>query len=568
MIAETIKKNIKEVLHDLVIEEADFVLEHPDQISHGDYSTNVALLFASKLKMKPRDLAEKIVSKLNEKKISSVKKIEIAGSGFINFFLSEDFFIESILEIKRKGDQFGETDYLVNKKIFFEHTQPNPFKDFHIGHLMNNMIGEATSRILESNGAEIKRATYHGDVGIHVAKAIWGYKTLDIREMTITALGKAYAHGNGEYEANEKAKSEIVALNKIIYEKTDSNINQLYEEGRKISLDYFETIYKKLGSLFEFHFFESESAPLGKEIVLKNISTGVFEKSEGAVVFKGERHGLHTRVFLNSEGLPTYEAKEIGLLELKRKKYPFDLSITVTANEQNDFFKVVEKAIGEIFPEYDGKIKHISHGMLKLPTGKMSSRTGTIISADLLLEKVKEKVLEKMVDRDFDKKIANEIADDVSMAAIKYSILKQSIGSDIIFDFDKALSFEGDSGPYLQYSYVRARSVIAKAKTSLIQPWDGKEVESQKNSAGTFTLERILYRFPEIVERSGREYAPNLIATYLTELASCFNAFYANEQIVSKTDMSSPFKVSLTESFSIVMKNGLNLLGINAPEKM
>lgn len=566
MIVESIKKHIGEVLGGLGIHETDFVLEHPDEISHGDYSTNVALVFGKMVKMKPGDLAEEIASKLKEKNIKDVDTIEIAGPGFINFFLTNYFFSHSISEINSEKIKNGKTAHLKGKKIFFEYTQPNPFKEFHIGHLMNNVIGEATSRILESNGAEVKRATYHGDVGIHVAKTLWGFKNLGFsdKEMTIESLGNAYARGNNAYESNEKTKSEIVALNKVIYEKSDSEINTLYERGRNISLTYFESIYKRLGSSFDFHFFESESAPFGKEIVLKNIDNDVFEKSEGAVVFKGERHGLHTRVFLNSEGLPTYEAKEIGLMEQKREKYKFDLSITVTANEQNDFFKVVEKAIGEIFPAYDGKIKHLSHGILKLTTGKMSSREGTVVSADSLIADVKKKVHEKIKDRGFDAKTAEDIVEKVAIGAIKYSILKQAVGSDIIFDFEKSLSFEGDSGPYLQYSYVRAKSILKKALDEKINDSGAKPPETRSATL----LEKVLYRFPEIVERAGREYAPNLIATYLTELASHFNAFYANEQIVSKDDPASPYKIAITEAFSITMKNGLQVLGIEVPEKM
>jgi arginyl-tRNA synthetase len=252
------------------------------------------------------------------------------------------------------------------------------------------------------------------------------------------------------------------------------------------------------------------------------------------------------------------------LAEIKKEKYKYNKSITVTANEQDSFFDVVEVAISEIFPELKGKLKHLSHGMLRLPSGKMSSRTGDIISAEILINQVKEKVLEKIADRNFDEKEKGEIAEMVAIGAIKYSILKQAIGGDIIFGFDKSISFEGDSGPYLQYACVRANSILDKAKHYNTQkvskmPFDTWEITE---------LERYLYRFEEVVEKAGREYAPHYIVTYLTELAGMFNAFYANNKIIDENDPSSPYKLALTSATAYILKSGLHLLGIRVPNKM
>lgn len=312
--------------------------------------------------------------------------------------------------------------------------------------------------------------------------------------------------------------------------------------AKKISFDYFDLMYKRLGSHFDFRFLESEAAPKGSQIVSNNIGR-VFEESEGAVVFPGEKYGLHTRVFLNSEGLPTYEAKEIGLAEIKKSLFNYQQSITVTANEQDAFFDVTEFVIGKIFPELEGKLKHLSHGVLKLPTGKMSSRTGNIISAEALIEEVKGRVK------------GDEY---VAIGAIKYMILRQSIGQDIIFDFEKSVSTEGDSGVYLQYAHARANSVLEKA---------GKRGSADGEQGEIRVVEKLLYRFPEIVERAGAEYAPHHITTYLTELAGAFNNFYAHEQVISD-EAESPYRLAIVEAFRNVMRNGLTILGIPAPEKM
>jgi arginyl-tRNA synthetase len=324
-------------------------------------------------------------------------------------------------------------------------------------------------------------------------------------------------------------------------------------------------MYKILGTKFDHFFFESETGVFGRDLVEQNIENGIFEKSEGAVIFKGEKYGLHTRVFINSEGLPTYEAKDLGLSKIKFDKLAYDKSIVVTANEQNDYFKVLLKAMSLIYPDLAEKTTHLSHGMLRLPSGKMSSRTGKVVTAISLLHDIEKRIMEKMEERSIDKLEKKQIAEKIAVGALKYSILRQVTGKDIIFDFDKSLSFEGDSGPYLQYAYTRAMSVMNKVSF-------GKKVLNfvyvGKTPDEAYELEKKLYVFPEIVSRSAEEYSPNFIATYLIELASSFNNFYANEKILDKSDQYSLYKISLTKAFSIVMKNGLKLLGIDTVEKM
>jgi arginyl-tRNA synthetase len=216
-------------------------------------------------------------------------------------------------------------------------------------------------------------------------------------------------------------------------------------------------------------------------------------------------------------------------------------------------------------PEVKDKTTHIGHGMLRFTSGKMSSRKGNVITGVALLDQVKEVILEKMKEREMSNIEKDVVAEIVSIGAIKYSILKQAAGSDIIFDFEKSLSFEGDSGPYLQYACVRAKSILEKAKKEGIKT-DLKINNKQKIEVGE--LSKLLIRFPEIVERAGREYAPHYLATYLTSLASTFSAFYAQEKVVDKNDSNSPYRVALVKAFLIVMQNGLNLLGIKVPDKM
>ncbi|OGG47328.1 arginine--tRNA ligase [Candidatus Kaiserbacteria bacterium RIFCSPHIGHO2_01_FULL_49_13] len=526
-------------------------LEHPSEKEHGDYATNLALVLAKERKENPRAVAEQIVAALQKSKHEHIDRIEIAGPGFINFYLSRKFFTESIVTILAQGDDWGRNTENAGKKIMVEYTDPNPFKEFHIGHLMPNVIGESLSRLIEFSGAEVKRANYQGDVGLHVAKAIWGKQKYPEK-----SWGEAYALGATEYDSNETAKKEMHALNKTIYEQTDAKVNALYDAGRKESLENFEKLYRVLGTSFDFYFFESETAPIGKKIIEENLAKGIFEKSDGAVIFRGEQDGLHTRVFLNSEGLPTYEAKEIGLAFLKEERYPTDISISVTGNEIVEYFKVVLSALRRIDVKLAGKIVHIPHGMLRLPSGKMSSRTGDVVTAESLIDEVSKKVEEKTGERVAGK--GQETIESIAIGAIKYPILKQGTGSDIIFDFEKSVSFEGDSGPYLQYAATRAHSILEKAGSA----GNVKHVPKKVTE-----IERLLYRFPEIVERATREYEPHYVATFLTELAGAFNSWYAKEKIIDDTPESS-YKLALTKAFYQTMKNGLWLLGIKTPERM
>ena len=285
--------------------------------------------------------------------------------------------------------------------------------------------------------------------------------------------------------------------------------------------------------------------------------------SEGAVVFHGEKRGLHTRVFVNSKGFPTYEAKDVGLNRIKFTKWNPDLSVIVTANEQNEYFKVVLAALRDMYPDVAEKTKHVSHGILRLPSGKMSSRTGNVITGESLLSAVEAMVHEKIAERELVTEEKNRIANEVSVGAIKYSILRQAIGGDIIFDFEKSISFEGDSGPYLQYSYARAQSVLRKASSGkILEAKPPKLVGSE-----ALVLKRLLVRFPEIVERSQKELSPHYVATYLIEIAGAFNNFYANNKIIDSGE-GEGYRLMLVKAFANVMKSGLYLLGIKSPEVM
>ena len=571
MMQEKLEILVREALAVLDIQADEVLIEYPADATHGDYATNVALMYAKAAVLTPRELAANLVNEMMRVLPEEIEAIEVAGPGFINFRLSDKYFSQALnTAIEQKGS-WGHNEILKGEKVIVEYTDPNPFKEFHIGHLMSNAVGESIARIIVASGADTKRACYQGDVGMHVAKSVWGlmqvekYRELNnlpeepFDDFDTVVLGKAYARGAQAYEADSAAKAEIIEINKKIYKQTDALVNKLYGWGRKISLDYFETIYKKLGTTFDEYFFESETAEFGKKIVLDN--PAIFEKGEGgAIVYKGdESKGLHTRVFINSEGLPTYEAKELGLAKIKYDWYQYDTSIVITGNEVNAYFRVLLDAMSKVFPDLAKKTIHISHGMLRLPTGKMSSRTGDVITAESLIADVKEKAFEKIDSEALREEEKNIVAEQVAIGAIKYSILRQASGKDIIFDFEQSLSFEGDSGPYLQYTHARTISLLAKA--------GGKSIDPLTAHEGTNALHKKILQFPDVVLRANKEREPHYIATYLIELSREFNGYYGNT-IVLDGSSDEPYKLALVKATSQTLKNGLNLLAIPTPERM
>lgn len=525
---EKIRAAVQEALTTAGAPDARFVIERPGDMDHGDYSTNAALVASKSLEQNPRQVAEALCAKLGS--IEGVKKVSIAGPGFINFFLSNEALSPKEFEVP---PQYAGKTYMV------EYTDPNPFKEFHIGHLMSNAIGESIARLLEASGAKVIRANYQGDVGPHVAKAIWGKL-----QKPEASWGEAYTYGAQEYEAH---KAEIDEINKKVYERSDARINALYDEGRTESLDRFEEIYKTLDTKFDHYFFESVTAQKGLAIVKAH--PDVFPESEGARVF----HGAHTRVFVNSLGLPTYEAKDLGLAELKKETAQFDESITVTANEQSDYFKVVLEALTKVHPEWEGQFRHISHGMMRFASGKMSSRTGNVITGESLLKDLTKAARDR---------------EDVAVGAIKYVVLKSGSGKDIVFDPEKSLSLEGDSGPYLQYALVRARALLRKSAEAEEVDYRDAELDADFEQFGRrVRVLRVLKHFPDVVIRATEELEPHHVTTYLTELASEFNRWYATERIIVEGKVGTG-TLNLVKAVERTLVHGLNLLAIPAPEEM
>lgn len=596
-----IRDNLVLALAELNIRDEPVTIDTPASLSFGDYTTNIALKIAKKHGKHPVKLAEEIVSKLPENKW--LEKVEVVKPGFINFHISSHFHLEELEKMLENDSAFFESSLYKNKKIIYEFTDPNPFKEFHIGHLYSNAVGESLARISTLLGANVKRANYYGDVGMHVAKSLWGMKkklqeqhsTLDDLEKKplkerVHFLGQAYAAGAQAYEVDEKAKEEMKNINYVVFiagqeylknkigwqpqinyrqfiegkNVTVNEISQMYRKGKDWSLAAFEEIYKELGTKFDYYYPESIVGEFGMKLVLDNLKKGVFKKSEGAIIFDGEKYGLHKRVFINSLGLPTYEAKELGLAPTKFKDFPYDKSYIVTGNEINEYFRVLLAALQEVNPSLAKKTTHIGHGMVRLPEGKMSSRTGKIMTGESLLAAAKGEVEKVMRKTEVGEKDRTETVKKIAVAAVKFALLKQGIGTDIEFSLQESVSFTGNSGPYIQYTIVRCGSILGKLDTkdagvtNRTAPLEPEEAQ----------LLRLLSQFPEIVFQSGEKISPHLIANHLFAVAQKFSLFYEMHPVLKAPEGKKALRLLLTRATAAVLQKGLWLLGIEDVKKM
>lgn len=534
------------------------VVERPKDVAHGDWTTNVSFVLAKTLSRPPMEVASLLVQQIAEEKHDAFEIITPVG-GYINFTYATVVYEEIVQRIA--DDDFYKGSHAAQQKIVVEYTQPNPFKPFHIGHLMSNTIGESISRLLETTGAEVIRANYQGDVGPHVAKALWALGAWGEEATDIGRIGEAYAYGHKMSEEDADVKAQITVINRAVYEGSDEVVMALYHQGRAETLKRFEEIYALLGTHFDQYYFESEVWKRGKELVEAHIGT-IFEESDGAVIFPGETYGLHTRVFITREGLPTYEAKELGLAMIKHEKNNADVYLITTAVEQQSYFTVVKKAIELTIPDLEGKIMHISHGMMQLTDGKMSSRKGNVVTGESLIEDARTVAREKISER-VGGDVSDRVVDQIAVGGVKFSILKQAIGKDIAYDTESALSFEGDAGPYLQYTFARSRSVLDAAKERGISGEEQMIVFDPE----TIEIVRLLDQFEERVAYATVSHAPHIVANNLLELARTFNSFYAAHKIVTD-DVVAPYRVRLTAGVARVMGEGLRLLGIQTPREM
>ena len=534
------------------------------QLQFGDYSSNVALILAKKMKRNPMELAEEIKSHMDSHE--DVESIQVLKPGFINVWLSKTALIIPLEQAVNETFVIPPFSCGPEKKVMVEFAHPNTHKLLHIGHLRNIATGESVCRLLSAVGNKVIRTNYQGDVGLHIAKCLWGVKArikkdgealfekLTLQEK-IQLLGKGYSEGQTAYDADEKAKAEIIEINKQIYIQ-DPQIKELWIATREWSVAYFEERYKRLYSHFDRCYFESEVHEQGLKTAKELLEKGILEKSQGAVVFNGEKYGMDTRVFINSLGFPTYEGKELGLAPKEFSDFgTLDKAIHVVTPEQTSFFKITFK-VEELWDKekYGNKQYHLAYEWVKLKDGKMSSRTGNVIEASWLLDEIKKKILERF-------KNAGDIVETLAVAAVKYSFLKNATNSIISFDIDESVSLDGNSAPYLLYTYVRTKSILSKETENSGQY--PKEITPDEKQ-----ILRLIYQYTDKVYKAASTLSPNILAGYLYELCREYNVFYQKNPILKADPDQKYIRITITKAVSNIIKHGLDLLGIKTVQKM
>jgi arginyl-tRNA synthetase len=574
MSSETIKTYIQHLLASSLSELKLTAFLNEIQISQpdskfGDYSTNAPLILAKQLKMSPVQVAEKIVESLKKSDVEKrLEAIEVAG-GFINFRASQkDLFVnlKNILEYK---ELFGASVLGGGQKILMEYFQPNVAKPLHLGHLRTAIIGDCLFRVMKSCGYKVESDTHLGDWGTQFGLLILAFKKYGdisvIEKDPIVELNKLYVKINAEIENSpelrEAGKAEFVKL-----EKGDEENKKLWKMFRDWSWQEYDIIYSDLGVRRSDHdwpesFFEDKMPGVLTELKQKNLLV----ESQGAQIVNLEEYNLGVAVLVKSDGGTTYLLRDLATY-IFRKSQGFAKQFYVVDVRQShtlaQTFKIME-LLGYIQKPEDAI--HIGYGFLTLPEGAMSTRKGTVVGAKEFIVSVQETALKVIEEKNSSLENKQEVAKLVASSAIKYFDLSHNLKTDIVFDPKKAISFEGNTGPYLQYTHARIHGILRKAEN-----YERSAINSQ-GEAGPYelaVLRKLLY-FPEIVVQVSKDFLPNLLCNYLFELSQTFNSFYQEVPVLAEEDVNKKnFRLNLISATAQVLNNGLYLLGIEAPEEM
>lgn len=631
---EEIKRKLEEAIEESFGIKQEVILAIPPAETGADYATNVAMQLAKLVHKAPIVIAEELASRISSLEPASdgvdTFAVEVAAPGFMNFKMGGDYFWKSAEglpeRIRQKGKGYR------GKMVVTEFSDPNPFKVLHVGHFYTSVVGDSISRLIEWDGGEVRRVNFGGDVGLHVGKTLWALlaglssQRISSQDLSIEEIAECYVAGTAAYEDDEVAKAEIVKLNKIVYalaelgeEKSHERLElekiaedfevstaevlkvaELYWRGRKISYEYFKKFYAEIGIKFDKFYPESSVTGRGLKEVREHVGT-TYEESDGAIVYHGEKVGLHTRVFINAQGVPTYEAKDVGLIFTKYDDWHFDESVVVTGNEQTDYMKVVLASVSEYAPKMVERTTHLTHGLVKLPGNvKMSSRKGNFLKAVDVLQLVEDQLQYNVAGNGIADNEQTSLSEDallayrmsntarsvipsssnsthskqsldlvdsdqhkILLAAIKYAFLKYKMGGDIIFDPAESVATNGNSGVYLLYSAVRAKKILAKSAEGEVE---GDGVADLSDNTFVRELSKKIVQYEGVLSEAAREKAPHKICTFLYELAQEFSRFYENVKVAGSEYESE--LVKLVKTYLYVVEHGLGILGIEIPEEM
>ncbi|MFH1544773.1 MAG: arginine--tRNA ligase [archaeon] len=567
-IAELLEKSIS--LKDFSSEKIALLLETPPSSELGDLSFPCFKL-SSALKKKPDVIALDLKKELEKEKEKLIERIEVKGS-YLNFFLDYSFVASELIPlILKEKEKYGSNSSGKGRKAMVEYSAPNTNKPLTLGHLRNDSIGMAVSNLYEANGCSVIRANLYSNRGIHICNSLLGYmkwgkgKKPDIKPDHF--VGKFYVmfHQKAK-EQPELEKEAFELLSK--WEKKDKEIRELWKQMDEWVIKGFKETYKEFGSVFDVEFKESDFYDKAKPLIESGLKKGVFIKTdEGAIEASLGKYGLNKKAILRADGTSIYITNDLALTKHKFEKFKPDKALWVVGSEQNFYFKQLFKILELLGFEWARKCVHLSYGMVYLPEGVMKSREGIVVDADAIINEMKELAKKEILKRhkDLNEKKLQERAKAIGLGAIKFYLLKIDPVKDIYFDPEKSISLEGETASFIQYAFARCSSILKKAKAKI----DSKNIDfSLLDSVQEKNLLTLLSRYPSVIASSLNSLNPSILCHYLLELASSFNAFYRDCKVLEAEEEKRKARISLVEGTSIVLKNGLSVIGINAVEEM
>lgn len=551
--------------------ELETYIETPKDTKNGDYSFPCFRL-AKELKKAPPVIANEIKEKLKQelKENNEIEKIEVVG-GYLNFFVNRSILAQEVLEEVSKSEEYGKTEMGKEKNIVIDYSAPNIAKPFHIGHLRSTVIGGALYNIYKYLGYNVTGVNHLGDYGTQFGKLIEGYKLwgeeYNIEEDPINELTKIYIRINEACKQDEQIL-ENCRNNFKKLEDGDPYCVEIWKKFRELSLKEFQKVYDLLGSKFDSWNGESFYSDKMPEIIDILNKSGKLVESQGAKIIDLEDKGINTPCIIEkTNGSTTYATRDLAAIMYRARTYDFDKALYVTSYEQTLHFKQVfevAKLLG-LDEKYTKGLEHVSFGMVLLPTGKMSTREGNVVKLEELLNEAISRAKEIIEQKNPELENKEEVAKKVGIGAVIFNDLSGARIKDEIFDWDTILNFQGETGPYIQYTYVRTKSVLEKA--GYMPKFEDVKIE---NLLDEYSLEilKLIYNFEDTLIQVTEKNEPSILSRYLIDLAKAYSSFYnENKIIVDDKDVQNA-RVYLTYATGKVLKQGAELLGMQMPEKM
>lgn len=580
-----IKSEIVEIISAIIkakfgeIDNLDFEVESPKQRENGDYASNAAMVLAKRLGKNPRELADEIAAEIlkDEKNQEMFERVEVAGPGFVNFYIKDQKLFENVFEILDKKDKFGKDNIGQGQTVVIDYSAINIAKPMHVGHLRSTIIGQALYNIYGSLGYKVIGDNHVGDWGTQFGKMIYAYKNWGnkkvIAQNPIEEMTKLYVRFHEEAERNKHLEDLAREETKKLQNKDDENI-KIWNFLVRESLKDAGKIYKILGVKFDYElgesFYDDELPVIVKDALDRKIAT----RSDGAVIIALEKFGLPPMLIQKTDGAYMYATTDLAAAKYRKTKFRADKVLYVVSNEQALHFEQLFKSL-ELLGYCPGTdLEHIKFGMILGEEGRrFSTRKGEVVKLEELIHKSQE-LAQKVVEEKnptLSHKEKKKIAKTVGVGAVKYNDLSQNRLTDITFNWDKMLSFEGNSAPYLMYTYARISSVMEKYKKEnrlqALLPFKKLQLELLQEEAEKNILHELV-KYPEAVRDAAKENGPHLVALYIYNLASSYNTFYNSYPILKADKNLMKARLALSEAVAIVIKNGLGLLGIDVLEKM